>query len=274
VRSASVRLACTHPGKKLSSWSDCCSAPHVQHGFSFPSSNGGARALFATRASPVNALKAPTALREQHRLTLQPRSASARVVCTLGDAMSCNNLGVCYQRGSGTAKDLRRAAAQYDKVCIGLGIGCYNSAELANELPELAASSAQNFKRACERGYSLGCRKAWRRAADLKELLAFAIRGCELGDAPWGSEPGRSARQRTVEARLPAGRPLRVCALGEAGAARSLAQHPRGPRAAARGAGSEPVDSCVATTLAPLVGQTPSGDVAWCVTVTRVAVSR
>jgi len=99
--------------------------------------------------------------------------------------MSCNNLGVCYQRGSGTTKDLARAAQQYDKVCtMGLGIGCYNAAELAEDLPALAASSAENLKRACERGYALGCRKAWRRSADLKQLLALAARGCELEDTP------------------------------------------------------------------------------------------
>lgn len=105
--------------------------------------------------------------------------------CELGDAMSCNNLGVCYQRGSGTTKSLQRAALQYDKVCsLGLGIGCYNRAELADDLPELAARRTENFKRACERGYGLGCRKAWRQSADLKQFLALATRGCDLEDLP------------------------------------------------------------------------------------------
>lgn len=105
--------------------------------------------------------------------------------CELGDALSCNNLGVCYQRGAGVAKSTEHARREYRKACeLGNGLGCYNDASLLEDSdePEAKLRAQRGFRRACELESAPGCRSAVRRSADLPQALSFAERGCKLED--------------------------------------------------------------------------------------------
>jgi len=103
--------------------------------------------------------------------------------CKLGNWMACNDLGVSYQRGEGTAKDPKRAAEHYTQACnAGLGLGCYNVGQLLADDPERGAQASAAFAHACKLGYALGCAQATRRHRDRAQVLSFAAQGCALDD--------------------------------------------------------------------------------------------
>ncbi len=77
--------------------------------------------------------------------------------CGLGNAMSCNNLGVCYQRGAGTEKNVPRADLYYRRACqLGAGIGCYNVGKLLEDAGRVEEARAQ-FDLSCTTGMGEGC---------------------------------------------------------------------------------------------------------------------
>lgn len=107
--------------------------------------------------------------------------------CELGSALSCNNLGVCYQRGAGVTRNATSARREYRKACeLGNGLGCYNDAALLADSgePDADARARRGFERACELQSAPGCRSALRRSADLTQALSLAERGCKLDDPP------------------------------------------------------------------------------------------
>lgn len=108
--------------------------------------------------------------------------------CELGDATSCNNLGVCFQRGAGVTKSREAATRHYRQACeLGSGLGCYNSGNLLKEEEGHAEEATAYFDRACELEWGPGCRAAVTRSAGVRErdiALKRAEQGCELADAP------------------------------------------------------------------------------------------
>jgi TPR repeat protein len=103
--------------------------------------------------------------------------------CKLGSRMACNDLGVSYQRGEGTAKNARLAAQHYTEACnAGLGLGCYNVGQLFADDPERTAQAAAAFAHACTLKYAPGCAQATQRHRDRAQMLSFAAQGCALDD--------------------------------------------------------------------------------------------
>lgn len=77
--------------------------------------------------------------------------------CEFGDAPSCNDLGVAYNRGKGVAEDGEQARTFYDKACKGkLDLGCLNHGRSLN-----AAGKYEEAKplvqTACDKGMAGGC---------------------------------------------------------------------------------------------------------------------
>jgi TPR repeat protein len=105
--------------------------------------------------------------------------------CERGSALSCNNLGVCYQRGIGTPKSGTDAMQRYTQACVlGSGLGCYNTADLLSDREGTDKLVTAQLERACTLDLALGCRKASpRRWEDFGKAHALAQRGCDLGDA-------------------------------------------------------------------------------------------
>lgn len=106
--------------------------------------------------------------------------------CNRGHAMSCNNLGVCYQRGTGTKRDLARARETYAKACsMGGRRGCQNQAALLLDGeggPADIAAGKRFLEKACDLGEAMSCR--WLLGMNEgSEALRYARKGCELEDA-------------------------------------------------------------------------------------------
>lgn len=105
--------------------------------------------------------------------------------CRAGHAISCNNLGVCYQRGTGTTRDLARARETYAKACsLGEGRGCQNQAELTFDGEGGSAdpdAGKRLLEKACDLGEATSCRWLLGMNEGL-EALRYARKGCELGD--------------------------------------------------------------------------------------------
>lgn len=131
--------------------------------------------------------------------------------CGLGDATSCNNLGVCYQRGAGVAKSAARAAQHYRQACdAGQGLGCHNLANLLQQSDAPTGEVTAQLDSACALKWAEGCRAAmWRHQGEPALLLKRAEQGCALSDSPSCAmaalvlaltEPGSSrARERIVQ---------------------------------------------------------------------------
>lgn len=81
--------------------------------------------------------------------------------CDSGYALGCARLGHMYEKGHGTAIDLRTASTLYTQACYGgNGLGCNNLAELyknGSGVPKNLAQSAKLYRDACGFGYVRGC---------------------------------------------------------------------------------------------------------------------
>lgn len=108
--------------------------------------------------------------------------------CSRGDVTSCNNIGVCYQRGSGTPKSLEQASRQYRKACdLGSGLACSNYSDLPRQgalTPLTEQERFQAYVRGCELDYGPACWPAIGLSKDSAKALPLARRGCKNGDAP------------------------------------------------------------------------------------------
>lgn len=105
--------------------------------------------------------------------------------CQRGHATSCNNLGVCYQRGTGTKVDLVRARETYAQACsLADGGACQNQAELLFDGkggPADEPTATRLLERACGLGRALSCR--WLMGMNQGErALHYARKGCALED--------------------------------------------------------------------------------------------
>jgi TPR repeat protein len=110
----------------------------------------------------------------------------AELGCRRGHSESCNNLGVCYQRGTGTTRDLARARELYAGSCSqGDWLACQNQAELVFDGeggPADPEAGKRLLVKACDGGEGKSCR--WLLAMNQgKEALRYARKGCELEDA-------------------------------------------------------------------------------------------
>ena len=81
--------------------------------------------------------------------------------CERGDAVSCNDLGVSYQRGYSVEADSTRAFRLFQRACEqGSAEGCSNLGALhehgAGTAPSLA-EAVRLYQQACQAGSALGC---------------------------------------------------------------------------------------------------------------------
>jgi TPR repeat protein len=84
--------------------------------------------------------------------------------CSLGYGEGCNDLGVAYAQGTGTAQDLAEAARQFERACdLGSMNGCSNLGVAALEGEGTARDkkrAAALFARACKAGHQPSCEHA------------------------------------------------------------------------------------------------------------------
>jgi Sel1 repeat len=83
------------------------------------------------------------------------------VACRRGDASACNNLGVCYQRGYGTAPDDGIALQLFERAChAGSAAACNNQGALLEQAwlrGDDIDRIRESYERACNQGSGLGC---------------------------------------------------------------------------------------------------------------------
>ena len=95
-------------------------------------------------------------------------AAQARVVtyqqaCKGGDMVSCTNLGVLYEQGTGVTKNAARAATLYQQACAGgekagcAGLGVLHAR--GTGVPKDATKAAAFFQRACAGGFAQACNR-------------------------------------------------------------------------------------------------------------------
>jgi TPR repeat protein len=81
--------------------------------------------------------------------------------CEGGDGAACHNLGVVYEFGEGTQKDVELAAGFYSRACeLKMGEGCSNLGALLmtdSERPDKAQEAMKLFTKACELNSGTGC---------------------------------------------------------------------------------------------------------------------
>lgn len=138
--------------------------------------------------------------------------------CERRSDTSCNNLGVCYERGTGVTKSRAKAEQYYRQACeLGAGLGCFNLANLLKAEEGRADEATAHFDRACKLKWGPGCRAAvTRHPSERAVALQRAEEGCELEDAAScgmsalllaATEPGSpKARQRLVQVTADCGR--------------------------------------------------------------------
>ena len=87
-----------------------------------------------------------------------------RDACEAGDAIACNDLGVCYERGYGTSPNPWKAVELFERGCRrGSAEACNNQGAMIERswgseraIREVDAVRAL-YKRACDHGSALGC---------------------------------------------------------------------------------------------------------------------
>jgi hypothetical protein len=80
--------------------------------------------------------------------------------CARGDATACNNLGVSYHRGYGSARDDEAARELFERACsAGNAEACNNQAALTEQraLGAEGQPVRELYERSCEGGSALGC---------------------------------------------------------------------------------------------------------------------
>jgi serine/threonine-protein kinase len=125
--------------------------------------------------------------------------------CDAGDAGSCTQLGVLYNRGSGVARDLSAAALHYDRGCRGGDLaGCNNLGTIyqhgAVGLRGDRPKAASLYERACNGGHveacvNLGLLYLDDPAADTRQRA----RGRELLQQACAAGLGRACRALAVQ---------------------------------------------------------------------------
>lgn len=77
--------------------------------------------------------------------------------CNFGDAASCSNLGVAYERGEGVTKDEAKATAFYEKACTAKnGLGCANLGA-AHRRAKRFEEARVAWSASCDLGNARGC---------------------------------------------------------------------------------------------------------------------